>query len=759
MNAFKATTQEAPAVSKVIPKVRFSGATTALVVVVLLFAGCGKKVEEAEYAVEVNVKVKGGGGIPGALLKLNEAEIGRTDANGRFAGAVRGAPGQEVVLTVTPPRNYEFEPGFTPPKAMLEVEETDQGFVGKPLVFSVVLNYSRLDFALLVTAPGQYRPIYADEQLIGRTNSKGAAVVHLTGKPGSKISIRVDKRSKGEKSLGKTFTLAVTDRVLNISESDILETTAGSKPEVRGTVRPSSNRVAARQPIRHGQGRASQGRHRKSGSSSAVDAEDLPTSTRPSKRDKLAAKRAASAAAKHANAAAASARAVKRSAALVAKMLPPGEQLLLEAQNVSERAMEPAAQASEAARAARDASKGGDRSTAEAMAERAAAAARQASDEKKNIGRLVEAARDRKQTLAKAAEAERRSAIEAQKAAAAAAAQHRNQLIATAKDAVNAALEYSKEADDAAKKAAKEAGKVRGQAAKEAKAAAREAGKAARQSRKAALRARTVAKKLRRAPAEKLDELAAEIEGLRAEAQQALELTTASRKRIASLGGTGMESAVSAGPNKRTGTGAGGAGAGVRADAVDDAVHAQPVVGGCSVDELTRAVNQGNVSREMVSACNAIPSGDADYPQVHFQLARYFHKKKRYRDEQAALDKATSFGRYKYDPEVLFALVKVAIHNRNYSKALKIKDRFLQVKDRLPPSSRSKKVAEMYELFAKSYEFQFYKEHEKNPDGEHIPLLEKAIDMWERYVTYSGDESKGRKEIEKLRRLREEVAL
>ena len=178
----------------------------------------------------------------------------------------------------------------------------------------------------------------------------------------------------------------------------------------------------------------------------------------------------------------------------------------------------------------------------------------------------------------------------------------------------------------------------------------------------------------------------------------------------------------------------------------------------CTLEVVQEAVEGDcEISKPVLKGCAALSAGSANYPEINLGLAKCFHRKSRRGAECKALANATEQGQYKYDPMVLFSLMKCLLMVKKYRPALEVKDRILQVKDRFPPDVRKTKICEMYSLFAQGYEQLFYKEHGEDPDGDHLPLLENAIDMWERYVGYCGGDAKAKKALQDLKKMKEEL--
>ena len=139
-------------------------------------------------------------------------------------------------------------------------------------------------------------------------------------------------------------------------------------------------------------------------------------------------------------------------------------------------------------------------------------------------------------------------------------------------------------------------------------------------------------------------------------------------------------------------------------------------------------------------------------------LSRYWKKKKNLKRSYGELKKATGHGQLRYDPSLLHSQVKMAIKLGRLGEALKLKDRYLQVESRLPSGERGRRTGEMYRLFGKSYEHLFYKKRDRDPEGDYVYLLDKAIDLLERCDSYLGGDTRARKEIVDLEKMKQEMS-
>jgi len=179
----------------------------------------------------------------------------------------------------------------------------------------------------------------------------------------------------------------------------------------------------------------------------------------------------------------------------------------------------------------------------------------------------------------------------------------------------------------------------------------------------------------------------------------------------------------------------------------------------CDPRNIKAAVGGGGkaLSECELRACEKVPPGTHHYSDINLNLASYFFRRRLLRREFAALHRATSYGKYKHDPMVLLAYIKVAVRLRRFRQALQAKDRFLFVQERLPGGVRQKKVGEVFKVLAQAFEHQFYRQRERNPKSTDLSYLNRAIDYWERYADYTGDARRSQGSIVELKRLRSEL--
>lgn len=175
-----------------------------------------------------------------------------------------------------------------------------------------------------------------------------------------------------------------------------------------------------------------------------------------------------------------------------------------------------------------------------------------------------------------------------------------------------------------------------------------------------------------------------------------------------------------------------------------------------SIEQAARSGGRGLTECEL-RACEKVPPGTHHFSEINLNLASYFFKQRNLRREFEALYRATSYGSYKHDPQVLAAYIKVAVGLKRFQIALQAKDRFLFVQDKLPPDQRRPKVAEVYKVLAQAFEHQFYRQKELKPKSTDYTYLNRAIDFWERYADYSGQRGRAEETIAELKKLRSEL--
>jgi len=722
-----------------------------LVAVLTCAVACGGG--EYDFPVEVEVLSTEGGPVEGAVLLMNGEQIGRTDGNGKFKGSHHGEVEQEAILQVKPPSEYKLGPEGGQLKVVLGTQETEEGEAPQTLAFKTTLAPTKLDFVVLVAAEGRFRPIWVGEEQVGRTNSRGVAALHLRAEPNESVTVKIDPRGRKEKPLAKEFTLGESERILQVSDQDVVEETEQDVEERKERTEKVVRRERKERQDYSGGGGGGGGGGRRYEEPPPPPMAPVGGGGEPTADEAKAAKGAAKAAKAAAKAAKAAAKAAKSSAGKVAKTLKkfPGAREVEEANLAASEASNQAKRAGKAAGDAATAARAKDRYEAESKAQEAEDALRRAEEEAARAAQLVA---DAKRTMT-----EERDRLEAEaREAEARLDSDREKWAADCQSAADAA----KRAADDAKKAAADA-KARAKKAKKDKKGAKAGAKAAaRAAKKAAKAAKGLAKlpgKAKKAGVGKGQELVTRCE----DGQRAAEAEAGAAKEALAQVDAALEADGVAPPPPDDVPG------GAVASLVDDKKKkkkdkkrkdkkpgAEEAVD-CTLDVVEEAVEAGDMPKPLLKSCGKLAVGSPGYPEINLKVAQYFHRKKRRKAECKALSNATKMGQYKYDPMVLFSLMKCLLLIKQYRKAVEVKDRLLQVKDRMPADVRKKKICEMYMLFAQGYEQLFYKEHGEDPDGDHLPLLEKAIDMWERNISYCGADTKAKKAIGDLKKMKEEL--
>lgn len=808
-----------------------------------LLGACGDTKLEADYPVEVYARADGVG-VEGAVVKLNDEEIGQTDEEGRFEGTFHGTEEDEISLEVLAPEDFRLADdtsGSTVTK--LAAERPEEGDPTPKAVSVVVdLKPTSMDYVLLVDAPGKHRPIYLNDELRDRTNPRGAQVVHFRGSPGETMEVRLDTRSKKYSPLVKRLALGEDERVFILDKSDEVTETEEEK-QTRATV--AQEREAKAMEVKADRARRRGGR---SAERAARMVASAPKEEEQSDAEDLAVVRAVSdKAARVVEAAAATPPPVaptvaaappveempfdRKQAAAITKALakdvravgqaqgkvkrlkgkfaalarkPGGEAVAAPHQAIWEASVTRLGEALVAMRAAQKAAGAAakakdmtelltqERAGKAAMAdvEMAVADAEQAlTAANEQVSQAVAAAKAaEEQARSEAAEAERlakeqaaeaarleKERLEAEKALA---RENEGKARADATAALADALAFTKESVGTLKGLARDA-KKKASRPKHGKAEARAQAKEINARGKAVVtqqRALTgLQRKVKRAKPETLPEMMAKARDARAAVEQAMAAAQAAMAKLDAAIAEPVAVAVAVAPPEPAAPTPAAPGADAppvkkpkppRGGRKPKPGAEKPKPGGkkacppdleCEYDELQSSLEDGSLDRCLVQVCEKVPVGGPNSGEIHLALAKYWGRKKKRSRQLKALERATAFGQYKYDPNVLYGYIKVAVAARRFSKAIEIKDRFMQVKERLPGAERKRKVSDILAVLAQAYEHEFYRKQEKQDDQDFTPLLNKAVQFWEEYGAYSGDMARAKKKIEELKKLREET--
>jgi len=182
----------------------------------------------------------------------------------------------------------------------------------------------------------------------------------------------------------------------------------------------------------------------------------------------------------------------------------------------------------------------------------------------------------------------------------------------------------------------------------------------------------------------------------------------------------------------------------------------------CDADRLARSVGAGSKGESLsaceVQACARVPAGSQRYSEVALNLSRYHFFRQQHKEQLAALQRATNTGKYSHDPAVLFQLIAVAARLGSFQIALEAKDRFLYLKELLPPAERQRKVPEAYRILGLAFEARYHRVAEDDPDRADPALLHRAVDYLERYSDAANRPAAMETKLAELRRLQQEIA-
>ncbi|MDY0060595.1 MAG: hypothetical protein RBU45_12365 [Myxococcota bacterium] len=754
----------------------------------LSLGGCGDSPLEADYPLEVVARAEGAG-VEGVSIKLNDEEIGQTDEEGKFEGTYKGKEGEEVTLEILPNDDFKLADGADSTfKGVLAAERPEEGEPRpKPLSFMVDLQPTSIDYVVLVQAPGKFRPIYLGTELKGRTNALGAEIIHFRGKPGSSVEVRVDTQSKKNAPLFKKISLDDSNRVITVDAADEMkeETEAQKAARVAEAQKREEAALAALEEKAKRQGKAAE---TKIAAAKAAPKEEEEAD----KADLEAVKAVSRKAAEKVQTADAKPVKVKSSAPPPPKEEPFSKEkangivkdLGKTVANIGKMKADAGKTKGKIDKLARQ--PGGAGPAGEALSahgaamakiEDALARAKAAADQAKagvkakdmmevnkgaQAGRLAES--DAEQAKEEANEAFTRADEQVNAAVAQAKAQEaqtRDSATAAIQTATSTIASVETELKNLAKTAA---GKVKtakqGQA--EAKAAKKEIDDSVKAIAGPKKEAAGLQKKVAKAKPEALPDILTAANGAKATADGLLAKSKAAMDKL--LIAIGEKQVVVAAAPAPTTTGLSKKGKDPKGGKKPEKKVVEKGKEGtkcptdieCELDALRSAVDEGEADRCLVQVCEKVPLGGANAEDIHLTLAKYWGRKSDRARQLAALEKATSFGQYKYDPSVLYGYIKVAVSARQFKKAIEIKDRFMQVKERLPVEERKTKISEILSILAQAYEHEYYKQQEKHEDQDFTPLLNTAIGFWEEFGAYSGDKAKAEEKIAALKKLRDE---
>ena len=212
----------------------------ALIGCLVATVGACKKEQRAPryvFPVEVSVLLADGTGVADIAVRLNGDEVGRTDMRGQFSATVEGEPGQEVKLDIEPPMNHELHPDEVRHEWVKTLSAEDRGkeVVLEPVVFTVLLKATLLDYTLLVSATGGGRRVILDGKEVGSTSSRGEASIMFTDKPGRLVEVKLarpeGKAGRKIEAMKASFTLGESERILRFFEGETPVEKAGGRQE------------------------------------------------------------------------------------------------------------------------------------------------------------------------------------------------------------------------------------------------------------------------------------------------------------------------------------------------------------------------------------------------------------------------------------------------------------------------------------------------------------------------------------------------
>ena len=146
------------------------------------------------------------------------------------------------------------------------------------------------------------------------------------------------------------------------------------------------------------------------------------------------------------------------------------------------------------------------------------------------------------------------------------------------------------------------------------------------------------------------------------------------------------------------------------------------------------------------------------YREANRLLADFYFRLKDYRRQAKSLEIATARGKYKHDPKILLSLAKSYARVKSYRKALSTMRRVERKMRRLP----AREKADALRFYAEILEFEFLRQFHEDAKRANLTLVDKSIQKWESYRTFSrgtsaGAVAKAQKKIRELNELKSRV--
>ncbi len=171
------------------------------VAAILLTVGCTEDKPIPTVRLEVRVVGSEGQPLEGSAVFINEAKVGKTDADGSHSTPVRGPEGRQVSVLVTCPEGFVLENDQPHRLAVRFLTPVTSPREAEPLPLQTTFACSPLSqsFVLLVTTNGQPDlPVVVHGNPIAATDSEGVTQVVLDEAPGREIEVVLDTSGRPE---------------------------------------------------------------------------------------------------------------------------------------------------------------------------------------------------------------------------------------------------------------------------------------------------------------------------------------------------------------------------------------------------------------------------------------------------------------------------------------------------------------------------------------------------------------------------------
>jgi hypothetical protein len=173
---------------------------------VALVVGCAPE-EPERFDLRVSALSDEGFPLEGLPVKVDDALVGRTDADGALALSLPGPEGRRVTVAVDPPSGFR---GATETRSLVLERLVRADGVRTPVEVATRFAPLARNYVLLVDVGEPALPVEIFGVQKGMTNSEGVAMMLVPGVPGDDLQVRVTRGGRKDLSppaLSHTFSL------------------------------------------------------------------------------------------------------------------------------------------------------------------------------------------------------------------------------------------------------------------------------------------------------------------------------------------------------------------------------------------------------------------------------------------------------------------------------------------------------------------------------------------------------------------------